>query len=98
MFLKIHKSYRDVVAICDSDLIGKRFEEGKFQLDVKESFYKGDEVSEERAIFLLRKISREDATFNIVGKNSVKAAIQAGIIEEEAVSEVQGVPFALLLL
>jgi hypothetical protein len=98
MFLKIHKSYRDVVAICDSDLIGKRFEEGKFQLDVKESFYKGDEVSEERAIFLLKKISREDATFNIVGKDSVKAAIQAGIIEENAVGEVQGVKFALVLL
>ena len=98
MFLKIHKSYRDVVAICDSDLIGNRFEEGKFQLDVKESFYKGDEVSEERAIFLLKKISREDATFNIVGKDSVKAAIQAGIIEENAVGEVQGVKFALVLL
>lgn len=98
MLLKIHKSYRDVVAICDSDLIGKRFEEGKFQLDVKESFYKGEEISEERAILTLKKMSREDATFNIVGKDSVKAAIQAGIIDEDAVSEVQGVKFALILL
>lgn len=98
MFLKIHKSYRDVVAVCDSDLIGKRFEEDKFQLDVKESFYKGDEVEEERAIFILKKMAIEDATFNIVGENSVKAAIQAGIIEQEAVGEVQGVKFALVLL
>lgn len=98
MLLKIHKSYRDVVAVCDSDLIGKRFEQGKFQLDVKESFYKGEEISEEKAIFILKKMSIEDATFNIVGKNSVKTAIQAGIIDEEAVGKIQNIPFALVLL
>ena len=27
MFIKIHKSYRDVVAICDKELIGKIFNE-----------------------------------------------------------------------
>ncbi len=98
MFLKIHKSYREVVAVCDSDLIGKRFEEGKFQLDVKESFYKGDEVSEERAIQILKRRAIEDATFNVVGKEAVSAAIKAGIIEQDAVGEVQGVPFVLVLL
>ena len=98
MFLKIHKSYRDVVALCDSDLIGKRFEEGKFQLDIKESFYKGEEIPEEKAILILKKMSRNDATFNIIGKDSVQTAIKAGIIDEDAVEEIQGVQFALSLL
>jgi len=98
MFLKIHKSYRDVVALCDSDLIGKRFEGGKFQLDIKENFYKGEEVSEEQAILILKKMSRNDATFNIIGKDSIQTAIKAGIIDEDAVGEVQGVRFALVLL
>ena len=98
MFLKIHKSYRDVVAVCDSDLIGKRFEEGRFQLDIKESFYKGEEIPEEQAILLLKKMSQEDVTFNIVGKESVKTAIKAGIIDEEAVGEVENIPFVLILL
>jgi uncharacterized protein len=98
MLLKIHKSYRDVVAVCDSDLIGKRFEEGRFQLDVKESFYRGEEIPEERAVQILKRMFIEDATFNIVGKDSVKAAVQAGIIDESAVGEVQGVQFALILL
>ena len=98
MFLKIHKSYRDVVAVCDSDLIGKRFEEGKFQLDIKENFYKGEEKSEEFIIQIMKKMSREDATFNIIGKNSVQTAIKAGIINENAVGEIQGVQFALVLL
>ncbi len=37
--IKIHKSYRYVVAICDSNLVGKQFEQNKFQLDVKENFF-----------------------------------------------------------
>ncbi len=98
MLIKIHKSYRDVVAICDSELIGKYFEEEGFQLDIKESFYKGKEVSEEKAKEIVEKMSREDATFNIVGEKSIKCATETGIISEEGVKKVQGIPFALVLL
>ena len=98
MFVRIIKSYRYVVAVCDSDLLGKRFEEGRFQLHVKESFYGGDEKSESETIEILRKMTGEDATFNIVGKKSVKAALKAGVINEESVGEVQGVEFALVML
>lgn len=91
-------SYRNVVAVCDSDLLGKRFEEGKFQLDIKESFYGGEEVDEERVIQIMKKMSEEDATFNIVGKDSVNTALKAGIIVEEGITEIQGIPFALVLL
>jgi len=97
-FINVISSYRNVVAICDSELLGKRFEEGKFQLDVKESFYKGEEVSEEEAIRTMKRMSAEDATFNIVGKNSVDIALKAGIVVEEGIGEIQGVPFALVLL
>lgn len=98
MLIKIHKSYRDVVAICDVDLIGKRFEEGKFQLDIKESFYNGEKVSVEEALDLMRNMLKEDATFNIVGNKSVQTAIKAGVITKEGVGEIQGIPFALILL
>jgi uncharacterized protein len=98
MFIKIHKSYRYVVAICDSELIGKIFQNGKFQLDVKENFYKGDRVDEKEAIKIMEKMAREDATFNIIGKNSVNTALKAGIITPEGVNEIQGIPFAFVLL
>ena len=98
MQIKIHRSCRDVVAICDSNLLGKKFEEGKFQLDVKESFFKGEEAPEEEEIKKIKDMSSEDATFNIVGKKSVRTAIKAGIISEEAVGEIQGIPFALVLI
>ena len=98
MFIKIHKSYRDVVAIADSELIGKKFEQGKFQLDVKENFFKGDEVDEKKAIEIMRDFIREDATFNIIGKKSIQTALKAKIISQDGIKKINNVPFALILL
>ena len=92
------QSYRDIVAICDTNLLGKTFEEDKFQLDVKESFFKGDEKSKEETIEIIQDMSKEDATFNIIGEESTQAAIEAGIITKEGVKKIQGIPFALVLL
>ncbi len=97
MFINIIRSTRDIVAICDAELLGKYFEEGLLQLNVKENFYKGDQVNEEEAIETLHHMLLEDATFNIVGHKSTQAAIKAGIISEEEIGEIQGIPFALIL-
>lgn len=96
--IKIHRSYRSVVAICDLSILGKKFEEGKRQLDVRESFYKHQEISKEELIILMQRQQKEDASFNIVGKESIKAALEAGIINENCIGHVQGIPFALTLL
>jgi hypothetical protein len=98
MFVKIHKSCRTVVAICDSDILGKKFEEGKRQLEVRESFYKGTEVSKPELLQIIKRQLVEDASFNIVGKESVQTAIEAGIITKEGVAKVKNIPFALTLL
>lgn len=98
MFIKIHKSCRTVVALCDAELMGKKFEEGKRQLEIREHFFKGDSVNEEQAINILRRQAAEDATFNIVGKESVDAAIKSGIITKKAVAKIKNIPFALVLL
>jgi hypothetical protein len=98
MLVKIIRSQRDLVAVCDSELIGKRFEEGNVQLDLTGSFFRGDEFSREETIRIMERMARDDATFNIVGKDSVDAALEAGIIIEEGIAEIQGVPFALVLL
>jgi hypothetical protein len=98
MFINIIKSYRYVVAIADKELIGKKFEEGKMQLDVKENFYKGEEKSEEEIVQYLRNMKLEDATFNIIGDRSVSLALKQGIISEENVGEVQGIKFAMVFM
>lgn len=100
--IKVHKSYRDVVAVCDSDLLGKRIEEeinGKIaQLDLTGLFYKGEEVSEKELKELLIDHDKEDATFNIVGKESIRLARETGIVKKEGIMIIGGVPFALALM
>ena len=98
MFVRIIKTYRDVVAICDSELLGKKFEQNQFQLDIKESFFGGDKKSEEEVIEILKELAKEDATFNIVGEKSTKAALKAGIISKKGIKKIQGIPFALVLM
>jgi len=97
MFVRIIKTYRDVIAICDADLLGKKFEEGNFQLDVKENFFKGEKTSEEELINILKNEYTEDSTFNIIGKKSINTALKAGIISEEEIKKIQGIPYVLIL-
>ena len=98
MYLNVIRSYRDVVAVCDKELLGQKFEEGIRQLDVKENFYKGEEVSENEALEIMQRWAAEDATFNIVGHKAVAVALRAEIIEPESVGHVAGIPFVLVVI
>lgn len=98
MLVKIIKGHRNIVAICDSNLIGKKFEQEKFQLDLTTSFFKGEEFSEEETIKIIKKMSKEDSTFNIIGKKSTATALKAGIINKQGIKKIQRIPFALILL
>jgi len=98
MLVKLHKSYRDVVSICDSELLGKKFEQGNLQLDLTGEFFKGEEKNEQETLEIMKDASTEDASFNLVGKQAVQLALKSGIISKEGIKKVQGVPFALTLL
>lgn len=98
IYIKIHDAYRRIIAVCDSDLIGKKFEEEKIQLDVNEKFYKGDLIAEEKAIEILKEEAEEDACFNFVGNISCELGIKAGIVNKENILEIQGVKHAMSLL
>ena len=98
MYIKIHKAYRMIIALADSDLIGKNFEEGKKQIEVKSSFFKGEKKTRDEVIKILKSMYKEDATFNIVGKESISCALEAGIIKENGIIKIDGIPIALVLL
>jgi len=98
MLIKIHKTYREVIAVCDDNLVGKKFEEGNKVLDVRESFFKGKEIQEKELVELMTDFAKADATFNIVGKQSVETALKAGIISQDGVKKIKGIPYALVLL
>lgn len=97
MLVKIHKSYRNVIAICDSKLLGKRFEEDKMQIEIGE-FFNGEDKAEDEILEIIQDAVREDTTFNIVGEQAVQLALRAGIISEGGIKKIQGIPIALTLL
>lgn len=97
MKVKIHESYRNVIAICDSELLGKQLEEGKMQLEVG-AFFDGEEKTEAECLGIMEDTIKEDATFNIVGDKATKLALKAGIISKEGIKKIRGVPFALVLM
>ena len=90
MMVKQHvtRDKRLLLAVCDSELIGKKFEDDKIQLDLSSDFYKGEEMDEEKVLKLMKCASM----VNLVGKKSVSFGIKAGIVEKEQVIEVEGIP------
>lgn len=98
MLVKLHSSYRNVLAICDSNLIGKTFEECKRSITINPHFFQGDEKNEKEVIEIIEKGAAEDYTFNIVGEQSIKTALKVGIIKSEGIIKIQGIPVALVLL
>ncbi len=100
MLVKIHKATRYVVAICDTDLFGKKFldADNTRQIDLTTSFFQGEEKSEEETEELILDMVREDASFNIVGEKSCQIALKAGAIDEDGITKIADIPIALTLL
>lgn len=97
MLFKLHKASRLAVAVCDSDLLGNRFEEEGKQLDLTGKFFQGEEKSSEEIRELLDFYRKEDACFNIIGEKSCNIALEAKLVSEDSVSKIAGVPFILIL-
>ncbi|MFH0711731.1 MAG: DUF424 family protein [archaeon] len=98
ILFKVHKSYRWVVAVCDEDVFGRKLKDGIKALDVSCNFFKGDLISEDEVREEIVRCNMEDATFNFVGENSVRIAKELGLVSDEGVIKIEGVPVALVLL
>ena len=82
-----------LVAACDKDLVGKRFEEDGLSLKITEQFYKGKETTEADLIAALQRAT----IANLVGKRTIQCALDNAIIDEACVIVIEGVPHAQLL-
>jgi len=98
MQIKIHEGYRKTIALSDTNLIGKTFEENIKKIELKEGFFKGEEKNKQEIIKILKHMAKEDATFNIIGKESVQTALEAGIIDKQGIIKIDNIPIALVLL
>lgn len=78
-----------VVAICDKDLLGKSIG-NELKITVKESFYQGELVDENKAIELMKK----SKICNLLGKKIVDLAMKNKFITEDNIIFIGDVPHA----
>jgi len=91
MIVKVHKrADKTIVAICDDDLLGKKFEQGELQLDLTSNFYKGEKIDDKEACDLIRNAD----IVNLVGEKAIKLGIQEGVIEEDHILKIDNIPHA----
>ena len=81
-----------LVNICDEELVGKTVVEGKLKVNLSKDFYSGDNVDKGEALRLIRVCS----IVNLAGKRVVSLALENQIGAEEAVREIEGVPFLMI--
>jgi len=82
-----------LVSVCDPDVLGETFENGKISLTVDEAFYDGEEADEQAVVNSLARCS----VANLVGTDSVALAVEHGFVEEENVLDLEGTRHAQLL-
>jgi hypothetical protein len=85
-----------LVSVCDADCLGETFEDGAVSLEVTEEFYGGDDAERASEAAVVDSLRRA-ATANIVGERAVSVAVDAGLVDEGRVLEVDGTLHAQLL-
>ncbi len=89
--IRIYRQGKEtLVSACDKELIGKKFVEGKLQIDASEKFYGG----ETKDVKVLEKLLTEATMANLVGKEVVLYAIKLGFINKDCVLTIKGIPHA----
>lgn len=88
---KIHRQGDDVLlAVADSDLIGKKFSEKKLEITISEEFYGSEEADEKKIADLIAGAT----IINAMGPRAVNALVKCGIVKSGDTTKVCGLPHA----
>jgi hypothetical protein len=89
---KLHGSgFEVILAACDSELFGRKLDDGELTIDLGSAFFRGNEVSEEE----FRGMLAQATSANIVGKDAVRIDVECECIHPDAVLEICGIPYAM---
>jgi hypothetical protein len=88
MYLKTYQhGAHTLIAVCDCDILGKKFAEGHLKIDVSSDFFGGEKASCSEV-----KAALAAATMaNFVGCKTVEHAISLGYVERDCVLSINGV-------
>ncbi len=94
MYMKQYDTQQQlIVAVCDKEIIGKKFHEGELTLRLETSFYKGSAASESdvKEALLCATIA------NIAGEKAIACAVECGCVEPDTVIFIEGIPHAQMI-
>jgi hypothetical protein len=95
LYIKIHRSGREVlVAVCDSELMGKRFDDGNLHIEIKDDFFGDEKVN----VMEIEKALASATIANMVGERAVECAVKLGYISKENILMIKGIPCAQMVL
>ena len=95
LYLKIHQHGSEVlIAVCDCEILGKRFAEGHLKMEVSPDFFGENEAS-----YCEVDAALAGATMaNFAGSRAVEYAMRLGYVEKENVLSIQGIPCAQMVI
>ncbi|BCS90619.1 MAG: hypothetical protein ARM1_0076 [Candidatus Micrarchaeota archaeon] len=97
IYIKEHRSDKGIIlALCDSDLIGRVLKDNDASLDLKAyaSFYKGELKDVSYVKDFINSNRYKIITINAVGREAVDLLIALSMIEDTNVRYVENVPYA----
>jgi hypothetical protein len=92
MFLKVHCSpgAGDIVAVCDHELLNTTISHGGLSVKISEAFYGNCPASED----MVRAALKKAGNINLMGKRSVKIAIDMGLVTQSGCIMIGDIPHA----
>ncbi len=84
---------KSLLAICDKELAGEVFSEGKAQLDLSTGFYDGEPMSAES---FKTRINEFDQ-INMVGNSIIKLAKELKLIKADQIITIAGIQHAQVI-
>ena len=91
---KVHRSGDEVlVAIADSDIVGKEFSEKGNSLTISTDFYGEDRMGASDVLSAVKSAT----IVNALGQKTVELLVKSGIVKEKDVVRVFGLPHAQII-
>lgn len=87
---KHYSEHTEIICLCDSDILGKKFEDELHSLDISKRFYEGEVLPEDKILQLIT----DNIIINILGKESIAFALKHNLIKKENILTIQNVPHA----
>lgn len=83
-----------LLVVTDKDILGKKFEEGKRQLDLSKDFYRGGEKKKEE----VKKMISTARHLHLTGKESVALGVEMNLVNAWKILWIKGVPHAQVVM